>query len=136
MVEMSVQWLRRSALLALLAGIAAGFAWSADPAHAGALTQDLGIDLLLHAMAGEDPFLRDVARKVVLSAVVGDVDVIRYRQAILVDAMRAPEVTRELTVGPRGSSGIDAQLDARGYKFVAHKNKFGQEYKSSGKDRY
>jgi hypothetical protein len=66
------------------------------PAHAGALTQDLGIDLLLHAMAGEDPFLRDVARKVVLSAVVGDVDAIRYRQAILVDAMRAPEVTREL----------------------------------------
>jgi hypothetical protein len=66
------------------------------PAHAEALTQDLGIDLLLHAMAGEDPLLRDVARKVVLSAVVGDVDAIRYRQAILVDAMRAPEVTREL----------------------------------------
>lgn len=66
------------------------------PAYAGALTQDLGIDLVLHAMAGEDPFLRDVARKVVLSAVVGDVDAIRYRQAILVDAMRAPEITREL----------------------------------------
>lgn len=66
------------------------------PAHAAALTQDLGIDHLLHAMAGEDPFLRDVARKVVLSVGVGDVDAIRYRQAILVDAMRVPEVIREL----------------------------------------
>jgi plastocyanin len=49
---------------------------------------------------------------------------------------RAPEVTRELTVTASGSSGNDAQLDARGYKFVAHKNKFGQEYTSTGKDRY
>ena len=49
---------------------------------------------------------------------------------------RAPEVARELVVAAAGSSGIDAQLDARGYKFVAHKNKFGKEYTSSGKDRY
>jgi MutS-like protein len=66
------------------------------PGHADALTQDLGIDILLHAMAGDDPFVLDIVRKVVLSAVVGDVDTIRYRQAILVDAMRAPDIPRAL----------------------------------------
>src|SRR3954469_5434784 len=66
------------------------------PPHAAALAQDLGVDILLHAMAGNDPFVLDIVRKVVLSAVAGDVDTIRYRQAILADAMRAPDITREL----------------------------------------
>lgn len=44
---------------------------------------------------------------------------------------RAPELTREVTVGPAGASGVDAALDARGYKVVQHKNKFGQDYKTS-----
>ncbi|HKG94888.1 MAG TPA: carboxypeptidase regulatory-like domain-containing protein [Gemmatimonadaceae bacterium] len=49
---------------------------------------------------------------------------------------RAPEQTREITVGPSGATSLDAQLDARGYKWVAHKNKFGQEYSSAGGERY
>ena len=48
---------------------------------------------------------------------------------------RAPEVTRELVVAANGAVAVDTQLDSRGYKFVAHKNKFGQEY-TKGKDRY
>lgn len=48
---------------------------------------------------------------------------------------RAPVQTMELTVPADGLSGIDARLDARGFKFAAHKNKFGQDYKASG-ERY
>jgi len=28
------------------------------------------------------------------------------------------------------------QLDARGWRFVQHRNKFGQEYAAEGRDRY
>lgn len=48
---------------------------------------------------------------------------------------RAPEQTRELVVPPEGVANVDAPLDARGYRIVAHKNKFGQEYQR-GRDRY
>ena len=48
---------------------------------------------------------------------------------------RAPEITKQLTVGANGASGVDVPLDARGFKFVAHKNKFGQDYKAVG-ERY
>lgn len=44
---------------------------------------------------------------------------------------RAPELTRDLTVAPSGASGVDVSLDARGYKVAQHKNKFGQDYKTS-----
>lgn len=42
---------------------------------------------------------------------------------------------REIVVGPVPSS-ITVQLDARGYEFVQHRNKFGQEYATAGRDRY
>lgn len=48
---------------------------------------------------------------------------------------RAPEVTKDIVVGAGGQSGVDAQLDARGFKFATHKNKFGQDYQASG-ERY
>ena len=44
--------------------------------------------------------------------------------------------TREITVTGDGLADVSVQLDARGYRFVAHKNKFGQEYTDSGRDRY
>ncbi|HEY1550960.1 MAG TPA: hypothetical protein VGG28_24195 [Kofleriaceae bacterium] len=66
------------------------------PPHAAALTQDLGLDVVLHAMAADDPFVLDVARQVVLAAVSGDVDTIRYRQAILRDCMSHASVVRDL----------------------------------------
>ena len=44
---------------------------------------------------------------------------------------RAPESTRDVTVAPAGANGADVALDSRGYKLVQHKNKFGQDYKTS-----
>ncbi|MBI4501473.1 MAG: hypothetical protein HY700_09960 [Gemmatimonadetes bacterium] len=45
---------------------------------------------------------------------------------------RTPEVTRALEVGPQGAPAVEVQLDARGYKFVEHLNKFGQPYSKGG----
>jgi plastocyanin len=48
---------------------------------------------------------------------------------------RATELVEDVQVTPRGIRGIRKELDARGYKYVQHKNKFGQVYASGG-DRY
>jgi plastocyanin len=48
---------------------------------------------------------------------------------------RTTLVTRDLAVPAAGVSNVRAELDARGYKYVQHKNKFGQTYTSTG-DRY
>jgi plastocyanin len=48
---------------------------------------------------------------------------------------RAADTSREIIVTASGLSNVNATLDARGYKFVTHKNKFGQDYSTSG-DRY
>ena len=45
---------------------------------------------------------------------------------------RAPELTRDIEVTPQGVADLDLQLDARGYKFVEHLNKFGQPYSKGG----
>ncbi len=50
---------------------------------------------------------------------------------------RAPEVTREITVPAGGSSGLSLTLDASGYRWTQHKNKYGQEYGSGAqRERY
>jgi plastocyanin len=49
---------------------------------------------------------------------------------------RGGEQKSEITVAGDGLSDVSVQLDARGYRFVPHKNKFGQEYTNSGRDRY
>jgi plastocyanin len=50
---------------------------------------------------------------------------------------RAPtEVTMDIEVGAAGRVGVDAALDARGFQFVQHKNKFGQEYSPASRIRY
>jgi plastocyanin len=49
---------------------------------------------------------------------------------------RAPEVTTDIEVGAVGRVGVDLALDARGFRFVEHKNKFGREYDRTGRDRY
>jgi plastocyanin len=46
---------------------------------------------------------------------------------------RAREVTRDLTVGPDGLHDLAFQLDARGYQFKPHLNKFGQPYALQGR---
>lgn len=48
---------------------------------------------------------------------------------------RAPEQQKEIVVSASGMTRADTQLDARGFKFVSHKNKFGQDYQASG-ERY
>jgi len=49
---------------------------------------------------------------------------------------RTIEVVRDLTVSASGAANVRVELDARGYKYVQHKNKFGQGYTSSSGDRY
>ncbi len=56
--------------------------------------RDLGLEIVFEAMGAGDPFLRDVARQA-LAATVDDPATIRYRQAILADALHRPEVVRE-----------------------------------------
>ena len=49
---------------------------------------------------------------------------------------RATAETRELSVPSAGVRDVRVPLDARGYKFVQHKNKFGKDYTSASGDRY
>ena len=46
---------------------------------------------------------------------------------------RATETTRDLTVGAEGSDSVALELDARGYKFKPHLNKFGRPYPQQGR---
>jgi hypothetical protein len=66
------------------------------PAHGPALAQDLGVDALADAMGGEDAFLHDIARKVILGSTAGDVETIRYRQGILGDCLRHTAVAQRM----------------------------------------
>jgi hypothetical protein len=52
------------------------------------LTQDLDLDVLLDAMAGDDKFLRDVARKALLCGPRNDIDTLLYRQDCLKDCLQ------------------------------------------------
>ena len=65
------------------------------PPSAAALTQDLGLDTLLGAMAAGDPFLLGVARPAVLAS-LEEPDAIRYRQQILADCIDKPGIVREI----------------------------------------
>jgi plastocyanin len=49
---------------------------------------------------------------------------------------RGGERSSELTVAADGRSDVTVQLDASGYRPMPHKNKFGQEYTNTGRDRY
>jgi len=69
---------------------------SASPWNAQALTQDLGLDTLLKAMAGEDELLLEVARKALLCGLQNDLSTILYRQEVLKDALKNPEIVRGL----------------------------------------
>ncbi len=65
------------------------------PPQAEALIQDLEIDILLDAMAQGDSFLRNVAKQVLLHS-LEQPELIRFRQSILQDCLRNPDVVREL----------------------------------------
>lgn len=65
------------------------------PSHHQELTQDLELNVLFRAMAGDDSFLFEVAKKVLFLS-LQDVEDIRYRQDILRDCLKNPAVVREL----------------------------------------
>jgi len=69
--------------------------WQA-PQHAASLSQDLDLGTLLDAMAGGDPFLLEVARKVLLSGPENDVDTVLHRQGALQDSLVNPGAVRAL----------------------------------------
>lgn len=60
------------------------------------LTQDLELDSLIHAMAGDDKFLDGVARTAILSGPQNDLETIVYRQGIVKDALENSGAIREL----------------------------------------
>ena len=71
-----------------------------DPAHElsaseQALVQDLELDTLWAAMAAGDDFLLGMARQTVLHS-LSSAEAITYRQHILADAIRQPDVVRQL----------------------------------------
>ena len=49
---------------------------------------------------------------------------------------RAVEKVRKVRVGAAGLRNLRIELDARGYRYVQHRNKFGQVYTSATGDRY
>jgi hypothetical protein len=68
-----------------------GLPWNAEM-----LTADLALETVLGQMAGGDDCIFEVARKVILDGVKGDLDTIQYRQAVLQDCLNQPSVLREL----------------------------------------
>ena len=50
---------------------------------------------------------------------------------------RSPEVTRAVRVTAADVVGVDVELDARGFRWVPHKNKYGEDYPTNeGLERY
>jgi plastocyanin len=49
---------------------------------------------------------------------------------------RGGERSNEVTIASDGRSDVALQLDASGYRPTPHKNKFGQEYTNTSRDRY
>ena len=66
------------------------------PANDQDLVQDLELEALVATMAAGDAVVHEVTRKALLTGGSNDIETVRYRQAILTDAMQSPEVVREL----------------------------------------
>jgi plastocyanin len=63
-----------------------------------------------------------------------DVPAGRYRLRVWHE--RGGEQATEVDVPAEGAGSLRVELDARGFKRVQHKNKFGQDYGPAGRDRY
>ena len=66
------------------------------PWNEQALAKDLALDTLFKAMAGEDKFVLEVVRRVILSGLDNGIGTILYRQDVLRDCLQNPDVVREL----------------------------------------
>lgn len=72
------------------------FDFGADlPAAHEDLIQDLELTTLLRAMAGDDKFIYEVSRRVLLTS-LRDPAAIRYRQQVLADCLAQPQVIRDM----------------------------------------
>jgi len=60
------------------------------------LIQDLELDTLLYAMAGEDEFLFEVARRVLPSGPENNLETIVYRQQVLKDCLKNTTMVRQI----------------------------------------
>jgi len=65
------------------------------PKEKAALIQDLELETLLNAMAHGDEYLFDVAKQALLSS-LDSPDIVCYRQAILKDCLKHPEIIRQI----------------------------------------
>jgi hypothetical protein len=65
------------------------------PWNADALAQDLGLEVVLDAMARGDGFLHEVGRVGLLNGIT-DQNVIRYRQEIFIDCSRNEQIVRDM----------------------------------------
>ena len=77
------------------------------PDNAEDLVQDLGLETLFGVMAAGDPDLKGVAKAALLAG-LRTVEEVRYRQEILQDCLRHPEVIREMY-----RLGLQAQADEK-----------------------
>ena len=84
------------------------------PWQAEALEQDLGLDTLLDVMAAGDPYLREVAERTLLNGLT-DPEEILYRQAVLSDFLRRPDVARELY--DLATEALESRKEARFFLF-------------------
>jgi hypothetical protein len=66
------------------------------PQQEPALAHDLELNTLLGAMAGEDKFVFDVARRAMFSGFQNDISTILYRQEVVKDCLKNPAQIREL----------------------------------------
>lgn len=60
------------------------------------LIDDLGLEILFAAMAGQDPLVYEVVRKALLTGVRDDLETIRYRQQAVRDCIANPGVVRQM----------------------------------------
>lgn len=72
------------------------FDWQRElPSNEPAMTQDLELNTLFNAMALDDKFIFEVARKTVLSS-LSDLDTILYRQNIMKDCLKNSSIARDI----------------------------------------
>jgi DNA mismatch repair ATPase MutS len=65
------------------------------PSHTDDLVRDLELATLVRAMAGRDEFIAQVALRVLVMS-LAEPEAIRYRQSVLQDFLRQPQILREL----------------------------------------
>ena len=84
------------------------------PAQMETVSADLGAATVLDAMAAGDTYLRGVAERVLFQSLTTPA-AIRYRQAVLTDSLRNPDLIRDLYA--LAVRGVETRRDARFFWF-------------------